>query len=176
MLDTDQIEYLKACPPALRDLVLRFPLNCRVRARPGLNLGVPAPGNVGRVVAWGTASHPLRYKCASCDDWHGGDDPEEIFVKLRMASAARFVRLNSSRLSATALASRPKCLPKSGARLTSDRGLRHTPPDIAKCPGTAHTARGWQGGSAPCTSDATGRGHEAAHGNQAPTPRRLPDA
>lgn len=81
MLDADQIAYLKGCPPELRDIVSRFPLNCRVRARAGHHLDCPAPGNVGRVVGWGTEAHPLQYKCVQCDDWHGGDAPEEIMVK-----------------------------------------------------------------------------------------------
>jgi hypothetical protein len=74
-------DHLRGCPTALRPLVLRFPPGCKVRARAGVSLGVPAPGQVGRVVGWGNTEKPLHYKCSSCDDWHGGDDPEEVMVE-----------------------------------------------------------------------------------------------
>ncbi len=80
---TEMLEDFRDCPHGLRDLVLRFPPDCLVRAKKGNRLGVPAPGQVGRVMFWGTEEHPLPpYKCPNCDEWHTTEgDAEEIVVK-----------------------------------------------------------------------------------------------
>ena len=75
------LDTVQGCPPPLRDLVMRFPPDCRVRSRPGVHLGVPAPGNIGRVIWWGNTACPLPpYKCPNCDEWHTYDDDTEQVV------------------------------------------------------------------------------------------------